>query len=258
MFWLNFTTLGSVFTTTFGGSSFANPRTSLLPFKLIFSNDLVLISTLLNNHLGDEYPNIALNLLSILERLSTFPTEQSELNAWWVTELGSKPPKPKKSKKATADAESSSDEEEKGDQENDGENDDWRKFFDDEPATAGDGKAKSSGVRLHKMTIHQSLHSLSSHRAVFTRAWLTLLPRLSVSGNVEKTKALAARALNLMHRGVIPHLTRAILAMDWISACVDMGMFAPMSLSPLRSFPVIRWFCGPACPECAVCTDQRI
>lgn len=186
------------------------------------------ISTLLISHSGEEYPNAALNLLSILERLSTFPTEQSELNAWWVTELGSKPPKAKKSKKGTADAESSSDEEEKGDQENDGENDDWRKFFDDEPAPAGDGKAKASGVRLHKMTIHQSLHSLSSHRAVFTRAWLTLLPRLSVSGGAEKTKALAARALNLMHRGVMPHLTRAILAMDWISACVDMGMFAPI------------------------------
>jgi U3 small nucleolar RNA-associated protein 19 len=30
-----------------------------------------------------------------LLRLTTFPTEQSELSAWWVSELGIKPPKPK-------------------------------------------------------------------------------------------------------------------------------------------------------------------
>ena len=33
----------------------------------------------------------------------------------------------------------------------------------------------------------------------------------------------AVRALNVMHRGVLPHLTRAVLVMDWIAACVDYG-----------------------------------
>lgn len=80
-------------------------------------------------------------------------------------------------------------------------------------------------MRLHKLTVHQSLHSLASHRAVFTRAWLSLLPRLSAGGSnaTEKSKALATRALNLMHRGVLPHLTRPVLVMDWIGTCVDMG-----------------------------------
>ncbi|KAF8191784.1 CBF/Mak21 family-domain-containing protein, partial [Pholiota molesta] len=179
-------------------------------------------ATLLTNHPTDEYPNLPVNTLSVLERLSTFPTEQSELNAWWVAELGSKPPKPKKSAKKAGDA--SSDEEEPEHNDNDEkDDDDWRKFFEDEPTPTDDGKPKASGLRLHKMTLHQSLHSLSSHRAVFTRAWLTLLPRLSAGGNADKTKALATRALNLMHRGVMPHLTRAILVMDWIGACVDMG-----------------------------------
>lgn len=183
---------------------------------------IIFYSTLLTNHPTDEYPNLPVNMLSVLERLSTFPTEQSELNAWWVAELGSKPPKPKKSAKKGGDA--SSDEEEPEHNDNDEkDDDDWRKFFEDEPTPTNDGKAKASGLRLHKMTIHQSLHSLSSHRAVFTRAWLMLLPRLSAGGNAEKTKALATRALNLMHRGVMPHLTRAILVMDWIGACVDMG-----------------------------------
>ncbi|KDR80122.1 hypothetical protein GALMADRAFT_242367 [Galerina marginata CBS 339.88] len=180
-------------------------------------------ATLLNNHSQDASPNLAVNLLSILERLSTFPTEQSELNAWWVAELGAKPPKLKASKKGSANAESSSDEEDNVKTGVDEDNDDWRKFFDEEPATADDGKAKGPQARLHKMTIHQSLHALSSHRAVFTRAWLTLLPRLSTPENVEKSKASATRALNLMHRGVMPHLTRPILVMDWIGACVDMG-----------------------------------
>ena len=160
--------------------------------------------------------------MSILERLTTFPTEQNELNEWWVTELGAKPPKAKPSKKNIANGESSSDEDEAKHDGDEEDNDDWRKFFDEESTTI-DAKAKGPNVRLHKMSLHQSLHSLPSHRAVFTRAWLTLLPRLGTLGNVEKSKALATRALNLMHRGVMPHLTRPILVMDWIGACVDMG-----------------------------------
>jgi hypothetical protein len=31
------------------------------------------------------------------------------------------------------------------------------------------------------------------------------------------------RALNVMHRGVMPHLTRAVLVMDWVAGCVDFG-----------------------------------
>ena len=165
---------------------------------------------------------MAINLLSILERLTTFPTEKRELNEWWVTELGKKPPKPKQSKNSTDEGLSTDEEHEKG--EGDEEDDDWRKFFDEEQAVAEEnGKSKGPNVRLHQLTIHQSLHSLSSHKAVFTRAWLTLLPRFSVPGDLEKSKALAARALNLMHRGVMPHLTRPIIVMDWISACVDIG-----------------------------------
>ena len=176
---------------------------------------------MLNTHSSSDYPNLPVNLLSILERLTTFPTEPSELNAWWVEELGTKPPKPKASKKGIADEDE--EDEEENQKSGDDDDDDWRKFFDEEPAKTTDGKPKGSGARLHQLTIHQSLHSLPSHRAVFTRAWLTLLPRLSAAGNIEKN---TTRALNLMHRGVLPHLTRAILVMDWIGACVDMGMFS--------------------------------
>lgn len=158
------------------------------------------------------------NLLSILERLTTFPTEQAELNEWWVSELGSKPKKKTKGKVGSADETES---EEDPDNNEFAEEDDWRKFFDESTPTNGTAKAKPT-TRLHKMTLHQSLHSISSHRAVFTRAWLALLPTLGRGGK-EGARKLSIRALNVMHRGVMPHLTRAVLVMDWVGGCVDSG-----------------------------------
>ncbi|KAJ6499420.1 CBF/Mak21 family-domain-containing protein [Mycena sanguinolenta] len=175
--------------------------------------------TLITTTSVSEHPHLPANLLAILEGLNTFPTEKEELNAWWVSELGAKPPKPKPSKKTTANADESSDEE--PDKEGDDADDDWRKFFDDDTDASKDAKAaKKPGARLHKLTIHQSLHALPSHRAVFTRAWLALLPKLSSARDV---KNLASRALNVMHRGVMPHLTRPVLIMDWVGGCVDHG-----------------------------------
>ena len=137
--------------------------------------------------------------------------------------MGTKPPKPKHTPKNTNDA--SDDEEDSS--KNDGEEDDWRKFFDDDPVPDDGNKTKSTGARLHTLTLHQSLHSLPSHRAVFTRAWLALLPWLSMPTKSDSAtnKALATRALNVMHHGVMPHLTRPILVMDWIGASVDLGTF---------------------------------
>ncbi|KAF5357188.1 hypothetical protein D9756_006382 [Leucocoprinus leucothites] len=173
--------------------------------------------TLLNAH--QTHSTLPLNLLSILERLTTFPTEPSELNAWWVSEMGTPPPKPRRSKMNGGDA-SDSDVEDPETKVNEDPEDDWRKYFEDEPAPPEAPKAKVPGVRLHQMTVHQSLHSLASHRAVFTRTWLALLPRLPKAKDADK---LVVRVLNIMHRGILPHLTRPVLVMDWIGACVDYG-----------------------------------
>ena len=162
-------------------------------------------------------PHVASNLLSILERLTTFPTEQSELRSWWVEEMeemGNKPPKPKRS--SNRESSDSEDDDPKDGEEGE---DDWRRFFDESSATT-DSKSKTPSARLHRLTIHQSLHSPLSHRAVFTRAWLALLPQLTKS----PTKALVTRALNVMHRGVMPHLTRPVLVMDWVAGSVDAGL----------------------------------
>ncbi|KAF7296464.1 Ribosome biogenesis protein Noc4 [Mycena chlorophos] len=158
------------------------------------------------------------NLLSILEGLTTFPTEKAELNAWWVEELGAKPPKPKSSKGGSASDEEDDDDALDGD-------DDWRKFFDEDSGAKEKSAAtkKPLGTRLHKLSTHQSLHSLQSHRAVFTRAWLALLPKLSGVRHESTRKVLLQRALNVMHRGVMPHLTRPVLIMDWVGGSVDYG-----------------------------------
>ncbi|KAI1790696.1 CBF-domain-containing protein [Ganoderma leucocontextum] len=172
-------------------------------------------AVLISKHPHSEAPQLAGNLLSILERLTTFPTKASELNAWWVEELGSGP------SFAIIPA---------GECEEDGlleepgvrdEEDDWRKYF-DEPVAQAFERKKVSAARVHTLTLHQSLHSLAAHRAVFTKVWLVLLPRLSL-GPIASTRAFSLRVLNVLHRGVVPHLTRPILIMDWVSSAVDHG-----------------------------------
>ena len=166
------------------------------------------------------HPHVPENLLSLLERLTTFPTEPTELNKWWVEELGARPPKPKSAGKNEDEDEDDSHEIAEND---DDATDDWRKFFDEQPTQdKSTSEHKGPGARLYKLTIHQSLHSLESHKAVFSRAWLALLPLLSL-GTTEASKSLATRALNVMHRGVLPHLTRPLLVMDWVASCVDYG-----------------------------------
>lgn len=147
------------------------------------------------------------------------------MNSWWVPELGNKPPKPK-----AQDESEYGDGEEELKPDDDDEEDDWRKYFDEDAKDKDVKKSKGPMGRAHTLTLHQSLHNLPSHRAVFTRAWLNLLSKLVVPNNSDATKALAIRALNVMHRGVLPHLTRPVLVMDWIGACVDYGKFCRMNL----------------------------
>jgi len=173
---------------------------------------------------------VAQNLLSILERLTTFPTDKEELNEWWISEFGSKPTK------GVAPS-TEGNEEEEGD-------DDWRKFFEDEEPAS---KAKEPTSRLHRMTLHQCLHSLPSHRAVFTRTWLSLLPQISDIESIDARKGAVKRILNVLHRGVLPHLTRAILVMDWVAGCVDLG--APFQYPKFQAYAECRRLCRFACLE---------
>ena len=213
---------------------------------------LIFHSPILNTYTSSN-PHTPANCLSILERLNTFPTEQAELNTWWVAELEAKPKAPSKKSKPNGKSDLDDDESDEDIEMKAGEDeeDDWRKFFDEPaPSTSTTGPHK----RLHKLTVHQSLHSLPSHRAVFTRAWLTLLPALTFVGSSsgvsseqpdkgnkamegegrDKARKLTIRALNVMHRGVMPHLTRTVLVMDWVAGCVDLGQFR-LSITQIKT-----------------------
>lgn len=109
--------------------------------------------------------------------------------------------------------------------------DDWRAFF-DEPAadqTEPSTSARKSR-RIHNMNMLEQVHSPQAHRILFTRCWLTLLPLLQDRGAMsggehdeQKDLELVTRALSVLHRVVMPHLTRTILIMDWVAGCVDYG-----------------------------------
>ncbi|CAE6424430.1 unnamed protein product [Rhizoctonia solani] len=151
-------------------------------------------------------PQAVENLLSFLERLKTMPTEMAELNAYWIIELGAKPPKIRGPKQQDDEPEEPTPVDE----------DDWRTFFDDAPS-AKSVTPKSNQARVHTLSTHQCLHSLSSHRAQFSACWMTLLPHIASSA------PLAARALTVLHRGVMPHIDKPVRLMDWIGGCVDFG-----------------------------------
>ncbi|CAE6469673.1 unnamed protein product [Rhizoctonia solani] len=147
---------------------------------------------------------IAENLLSFLELLKTMPTEAAELNGYWIVELGASPPRTSKQRDDESEEPMPIDQ------------DDWRTFFDDAPP-AKSATPKSNQPRVHTLSTHQSLHSLASHRAQFSACWMTLLPHIASSA------PLAARALAVLHRGVIPHMDKPVRLMDWIGGCVDFG-----------------------------------
>jgi U3 small nucleolar RNA-associated protein 19 len=172
------------------------------------------LSPILSSSSFKTNPFVPENLLCILERLDSFPVAQSDLKSWWVEELQIKPARPKNKAPTGAGKPDGPG----TDSESDSTEDDWRKFFDEEEKSK---KPSEPSIRLHQMTVHQSLHSLSSHRAVFTRLWLRLLPRLSEDDGAKG--GLSLRVLNVMHHGVMPHLTRAVLVMDWVGGCVDHG-----------------------------------
>ncbi|GAB1518716.1 Maturation and nuclear export of 40S ribosomal subunits interacting protein [Rhizoctonia solani] len=152
-------------------------------------------------------PQVVENLLSFLERLKTMPTEAAELNAYWIIELGTKPPKTPHGPNPPGD---------EPEEPTPADQDDWRTFFDDAPS-AKSATPKCNQARVHTLSTHQCLHSLSSHRAQFSACWMTLLPHIASS------PSLAARALAVLHRGVMPHMDKPVRLMDWVGGCVDFG-----------------------------------
>lgn len=131
------------------------------------------------------------------------PTEQSELNEFWIPSF-SKPP-----------SGFSGPPEDEEDLEVE---DDWRTFFDTSEEKNTESQVQKQ-QRVYHLSTHQCLYSLSSHRGQFTRCWMALLPYISPSAT------LSMRALKFFHQGVLPHIHKPVRLMDWIAGCVDFGNF---------------------------------
>jgi U3 small nucleolar RNA-associated protein 19 len=173
-------------------------------------------STIISSQPRFPQSQAAANLLSLLEKLKTLPSEAKELDEWWVPELGKRPASAKGKGKATADEVDDGEDAEAAKDVDAGDEDDWRKFFDDDDSTKVGAKAKGPANLRKPVTLHASLHSLPAHRAVFTKCWLSLLPCIT-------STALTSRALAIFHRLVLPHLTRPVLVVDWVGEAVDKG-----------------------------------
>lgn len=149
-------------------------------------------------------PQVADNLLSYLERLMTMPTEVAEINTFWIPHFA----KPHTNGKVSDDISQPAEEDD----------DDWRKFFDEpDESTPSVPSDKQKKKRINSLSLIASLHSLDSHRVQFSNCWASLVPHLASSS------AFSTRALSILHRGVLPHFTRPVRLMDWISSCVDFG-----------------------------------
>ncbi|KAL5480712.1 NOC4 [Sanghuangporus weigelae] len=206
-----------------------------IDLRWFFLRETALHSALLENATPvASHPYLPANALSILEKLSGIPALSDSSfrfskEQFWIEALGNKP---KLSKKGTSTQRSESESETDTDEKKE-DPDDWRAFFEDPKPDSGKKSTGTGGRRLYTLPIHAQLHAPAAHRAVFTRAWLALLPLLSRGGEAflsekgteedQENLALVARALVVLHRGVLPYLTRAVLIMDWVSSCVDHG-----------------------------------
>ena len=189
------------------------------------------------NDIISSHPTLPGNALSILEKLSGMPSTDSFGTAdsggksqgpqFWVEELNTK---------LKSQTKKSSDENEDEDSHEDDKEDDWQLFFEDlKESSATSKKEKESRGRrrrVYALSVQDQLHTPAAHRAVFTRCWLSLIPLLTSPLTIQHEDedeeqehlALVTRALVVLHRGVLPYLTRPVLIMDWVAGCVDHGL----------------------------------
>jgi len=182
-----------------GGSSFARSSMRYSPPRSL-TGTLTTISYLLQE--GQDPPQSLLEaVLWTLERLAQVPSRQDDINSFFLPIFAHKT--------GTLHSEGV-------DMDDPTEEDDWRAYF-DEPDSSKVGPSEVKQRRPSKVPIHEALHSVKAYRVQFTYAWLSLLRY------TKNSPQLSSRVLAILHRAVMPHLTRPVLLMDWIVACVDFG-----------------------------------
>ncbi|PVF93474.1 CBF-domain-containing protein [Serendipita vermifera] len=155
------------------------------------------------------------NALQLLEAIN-MPKEKSNIKSFYISEL-SKAPKGLMELDSLKNIGDDHDDE-----------DDWRKYFDTK--TEGDDQDPKTNKedRVAHMSTYKALHSLQSHKAQFSAAWLALLQHIKTSPE------RSSRVLTILHRSIMPHLVQPIQLMDWIVACVDFeGAIALLAFNAL-------------------------
>ncbi|KAI9279872.1 hypothetical protein BY458DRAFT_431465 [Sporodiniella umbellata] len=140
----------------------------------------------------DDLRLIASNVLSILENITTMPTEGSEIDEFWTANPNQYEEKSDKKTK-TEDEELLGDE---GLLSDSGE--------EDEEQTSGSKK------RSHPLLL------LSVHRRDFSECWINLL-RLPLS------EELYRKILLILHKRILPHMTEPKLLMDFLTDSYNIG-----------------------------------
>lgn len=143
------------------------------------------------------------NSLHLLEHLNSMPKSKSSIKTFYISEFARPPDALQTGTSETMDEQD--------------EEDDWRAYFDAKPEEEA-AKRITTDRRASELSTYRALHSLQSHRAQFSAAWVAVLQ------HVKKSSEQSSRVLSILHRSILPHFIQPPRLMDWISACVDFGM----------------------------------
>ncbi|GAA5912243.1 hypothetical protein JCM8208_001311 [Rhodotorula glutinis] len=150
-------------------------------------------------------PTLIPNTISVLESLTTMPTSSSELNEWFCATPTIKAHKPLSSKKRKA-----ADDDRPGADGSTGVFDSSSSESEPEPDVVTSLNSQQRKKNL------PALLSLVAHRRAFQDCWLAALA-LPIRDDDSK------RALVMLHRQVLPHMTEPRRLMDWLVDCADVG-----------------------------------
>ncbi|GAA5821486.1 hypothetical protein JCM3770_000595, partial [Rhodotorula araucariae] len=148
-------------------------------------------------------PTLIPNTISILEALTTMPTSSAELNEWFCAAPVMKAASALSSKKRKAEDE----------RPGDGSTGVFDSSESESEAEPDVIKQLNSQQRKKNLP---TLLSLVAHRRAFQDCWLAIF---ALPIREEDSK----RALIMLHRQVLPHMTEPRRLMDWLVDCADIG-----------------------------------
>lgn len=144
--------------------------------------------------------------LFLLESLTTMPTEEDQLNAFWTGK-----PRDIRRKKSKRQSQSIG----KKRKRPAGDIDESTGIFDDTDDDSMSDEGQDTPQPVKSVAAHELLN-LQAHRKVFSNAWRAFL---ACGLDEEQIK----RVLVMLHRQVMPHLIDPSLLIDFLADCADYG-----------------------------------